>query len=348
MSILLAPQWDEFLSRFPDAHVLQTCAWGELKAAFGWGVARIASGWEKDSTYPAVGAQILFRKLPFGFRLAYIPKGPVGEAGAFQGNGAWQNFWPEVDALCREQKAVFLKVEPDEWQRFQAGVENDSPSGFQRSQHSIQPARTLVVDITGDEDCVLSRMKQKTRYNIRLALKKGVLVRSGADVELFYRLMKATGERDGFGVHSLDYFRRAYELFNPRNECELFFAEYQGEPLAALMVFSHGKRAWYFYGASLSEHRERMPTYLLQWEAIRWARAHACTEYDLWGVPDADLDTLESNFERRGDGLWGVYRFKRGFGGHLRRAPGPWDRIYNRPLYTLYRWWMSRRAGEGA
>jgi lipid II:glycine glycyltransferase (peptidoglycan interpeptide bridge formation enzyme) len=87
-----------------------------------------------------------------------------------------------------------------------------------------------------------------------------------------------------------------------------------------------------------------MPTYLLQWEAMRWARERGCTEYDLWGVPDADEDVLENNFSTRSDGLWGVYRFKRGFGGELRRTVGAWDRVYNPELYTAYRWWINRRG----
>jgi lipid II:glycine glycyltransferase (peptidoglycan interpeptide bridge formation enzyme) len=107
-----------------------------------------------------------------------------------------------------------------------------------------------------------------------------------------------------------------------------------------------GKRATYLYGASSNTHRDAMPTYLIQWEAMRWARAQGCTEYDLWGVPDASPQTLEAEFTERSEGLWGVYRFKRGFGGELRRSAGPWDRVYNRPLYNLYRWWASRR-GEG-
>ena len=104
------------------------------------------------------------------------------------------------------------------------------------------------------------------------------------------------------------------------------------------MVFAHGDRAWYFYGASSDEHRNLMPTYLVQWEAMRWARHQGCREYDLWGIPDADAQTLEAQFTERADGLWGVYRFKRGFGGELRRAPDPWERVYNPLLYRLYRW----------
>jgi peptidoglycan pentaglycine glycine transferase (the first glycine) len=325
MALLNAAEWDAFLSGYPNAHILQTSAWGELKAAFGWSPARLAQG--------QTGAQVLFRRLPLRVNLAYIPRGPVGPE--------WNILLPALDNLCHEKRCVFVKVEPDEWES--PGEPTSSPHGFQPGGQTIQPRRTLIIDLAGDEQALLMRMKQKTRYNIRLAQKKGIVVRPSSDLELFYRLMEKTGQRDRFGVHSLDYYRHAYELFSLRGECELLLAELQGQPLAALMVFTHGLRAWYFYGASSEEHREAMPTYLLQWEAMRWARERGCREYDLWGVPDADEATLEANFEQRKDGLWGVYRFKRGFGGQLCRSSGPWDRVYNPVLYAFYRFWIGRR-----
>jgi lipid II:glycine glycyltransferase (peptidoglycan interpeptide bridge formation enzyme) len=322
--------WEAFLNGYPQAHLLQTAPWGDLKSGFGWQVSRICKG--------NTGAQVLFRPLRLGFSLAYLPKGPVGPD--------WPGLWPEIDALCRRKRAVFLKVEPDAWE--------DSPSaaglpdllpGFIPSPHPIQPPRTIVVDLRGSEDEVLARMKQKTRYNIHLAEKKDVAVRAAGDlgVDAFAQMMTVTGARDGFGVHSPEYYRDAYAAFAPHDDCALLIAEYEGHPLAGLMVFRRGDRAWYLYGASTDQERSRMPAYLLQWEAMRWARERGCTEYDLWGVPDAAQETLESQFEQRRDGLWGVYRFKRGFGGELRRAAAAWDRVYQPALYRLYRLWLVRR-----
>jgi lipid II:glycine glycyltransferase (peptidoglycan interpeptide bridge formation enzyme) len=351
MPEISASDWDAFLQNYPDAHILQTSAWGELKASFDWDTVFVV---KEDKTFSdrSLGALILFRHLMLGLTLAYIPKGPVGIGESEESSSVWEEFWAEVDVLCRRQKAIFLKVEPDIWatpDSLNSSLKLERVSclpGFRISQQDIQPVRTLLVDLNGSEKDVLARMKQKTRYNVRLALKKGVEVYSSSELDVFYRLMLTTGERDAFAVHSEEYYRKAYELFQPRGECVLLMAAYQREPIAAIMVFTHGSRAWYFYGASSDEHRKRMSTYLLQWEGMRWARAQGCRIYDLWGVPNADEAILETHFPHRSEGLWGVYRFKRGFGGQLRRSIGSWDRVYQPLLYTFYRWWTRNRAGE--
>jgi lipid II:glycine glycyltransferase (peptidoglycan interpeptide bridge formation enzyme) len=328
--------WQQFLSGYPNAHILQTGEWGELKASFGWRALRIVVG--------GVGAQVLIRGLPLGFSLAYIPK-PVFREG---GSDETEVFWHEVDAVCRQERAIVLKLEPDAWQAPSIG-DPDLATGdatgaeaadreWQLSPHNIQPPRTIMVDLRGSEEELLGRMKQKCRYNIRLAAKKGVTVRAWSDLDAFHGMMIETGGRDGFAVHSAEYYRRAYDLFHRAGMAELLLAEFEGSPLAAVMVFAHGKRAWYLFGASTERERNRMPAHLLQWEAMRWARAHGAEEYDLWGVPDADEEALESGFENRHDGLWGVYRFKRGFGGQVLRATQARDRVYKRWLYRLYVW----------
>jgi lipid II:glycine glycyltransferase (peptidoglycan interpeptide bridge formation enzyme) len=255
-----------------------------------------------------------------------------------------KGFWQEVDRVCRRARAVFLKIEPDRWEP--AGAHSQqwpaaTNPGFVVSPHNIQPPRTSLVDLRGSEDEILGRMKQKCRYNVRLAEKKGVTVRVWDDLAGFHRMMVETGGRDGFGVHSLEYYRRAYDLFHPGGMADLLVAEHEGQALAALMVFARGRRAWYLFGASTDRERNRMPTYLLQWQAMRWARARGCEEYDLWGVPDEDDPVLEAGFETRGDGLWGVYRFKRGFGGRVVRAAQARDRVYNKLLYRIYLWRYS-------
>lgn len=323
--------WQDFLSRCPDAHILQTPAWGDLKAGYGW-----KPGWVIEGS---LGAQVLLQDLPFGFRVAYLPRGPVSASGPLDSHPDWNQFQAQLDRYCREQKAVFLKAEPDGWQDQLALF-----PGYRSSSHSIQPPRTIAVSLEGSEDEILARMKSKTRYNIRLAGRKGVAVRQIDHVQPFYDLLEDTAERAEFGIHTREYYREAFDLFYPTGECALFLAEFEGVPLASIMVFQREKRSWYFYGASTREHRELMAPYLVQWEAMRWAKSRGCLIYDLWGVPDEEFEILEEQFTRRADGLWGVYRFKRGFGGELKRSPGPWDRVFRPGLYWLYQ--LRNRLAE--
>lgn len=322
--------WDSFVAA-QGGHILQTSKWGQLKRAFGWGDEIVALGREGAIT---AGALVLYRRLPLGLgTIAYVPRGPVidwsdGELAAA--------VLRALSSSARRRRAVLLKLEPDK---------EDNPAmrdrltglGLRPSRHTVQPPRTILVDIDGADEDILGRMNQGTRRKIRMAAKREVIVRrcGSEGLAAFNTLMSITGQRDSFGVHSPEYYQRALDLFAP-DTATLLLASYQGQDLGGLIAFAQGKRAWYFYGASSNEERERMPNYALQWEAIRWAREHGCSAYDLWGIPDEDEATLEAQFQTRDDGLWGVYGFKRGFGGQVWRAVGAWDRVYNPMLYALY------------
>lgn len=332
--------WDPWIAAAPTGHVLQSWAWGELKARFGWRVERVAVG--------AAYAQVLFRPLPLGLgSIAYTPRGPAADLGDDADMAA---LLAAIRPLARRQRALCLKIEPNL---------EDSPDlaarlrtfGFRPSPQSVQPRRTLLVDLEPEPDEILARMKSKTRYNIRLAGRKGVTVRAGDETDLpaFHRLMQRTSQRDDFGIHRQVYYETVHRLFVPRGQARLLLAEYAGQLLAGLVVFAFGDTAAYMYGASSDEHRNRMPAYLLQWEAMRWAREQGCRTYDLWGVPDEDEETLEAEFTQRSDGLWGVYRFKRGFGGRLVRTIGAWDLVYaplRYRLYTLALLWLKRGQAD--
>lgn len=319
--IVSADVWEKFVEKHPEAHLLQTRAWGELKAAFGWEAIHVING---DS-----GALLLIRRLVIGQSIAYLPKGPIGL------------FTPdllrELIEISRKLKAVFLKIEPD---LFDDAHQEIVPEGLTQARvvrtATIQPQRTIVLPIDGSENTWLGRMKQKTRYNINLAEKKGVVVHPSRDIKAFYQMMLTTGERDGFGIHTEAYYQRAFDLFHPSDKCVLLMAYYLDTPLAGLMTFAHGERSWYLYGASNNLERNRMPAYLLQMESLRWAASKGCTVYDLWGIPDHDEAELEQHFIYRQDGLWGVYRFKRGFGGDLKRSVDAYDLVFNPLLYKIY------------
>lgn len=342
--------WEEFVAEHPAGHLLQGWAWGELKTGQGWRAWRLAL---VEAGRPIAGAQLLLRRLPLGFYVGYVPKGPLVD---------WQS--PEqlkavlagLHRICRSQRSIFLKIEPNAPDN-PALTEVLDAHAFVTGA-SVQPRRSLVIDLSPPEATILANMKQKTRYNIRLAERKGVQVRPGtlSDLGAFYEMMQITGRRDGFAIHSLDYYRAAFELFAPQRAA-LLLAEVEGEPVAGLMAFAHGATAYYLFGASSDRHREKMPTYLLQWSAMRWAKERGCASYDLWGIPDADTDTLEAALAQgespqesatghpadMRSGLWGVYRFKRGFGGRPIRTAGAFDYVYNRLGYWLYQRWLARR-----
>jgi len=313
-----------------SAHLLQSPEWGEFKSRFGWRAHLV--------TASDCWAQVLFRKVALAYTVAYIPKGPVGSG--------WDGLWPAVDALCRQNRAVFLQVEPDFFEPAPAEIDLRWFNDFVIEPHTIQPRRTVLVDLRADEADLLAAMKQKTRYNIRLAEKKGVRVSQSNDLEAFYALTQITGARDRFAVHSFAYYKTVFDLFAPKDQCFLLVAVHDDKPLAALMLFVLDERAWYFYGASDDESRNLMPTYLLQWEAMKLAKAKGAVSYDLWGVPDEDEEVLEREFMNRSDGLWGVYRFKRGFGGEIKRSAPAYIKVYNRWLYQLYLW-MRRGKADG-
>ncbi|UCC50329.1 MAG: peptidoglycan bridge formation glycyltransferase FemA/FemB family protein [Anaerolineaceae bacterium] len=333
--------WDAFVASHPHGSLLQTTNWARLKNRFGWSSQRV---WLKQDGRFVAGAQILFRSAVLGmFKIGYIPHGPLVD---------WKNeeqievLFSQIDQSVYQHGAGILKMEPLLWQKDISASDWDV---ICEKHHclitidTIQPPNTIMVDLQPSEDEILAAMKQKTRYNIRLSARKDVTVREGAadDVPIFNQLMQVTGQRDNFGTHAPEYYRDAFQLFAP-NEAVLLIAEYEARPLAAAFITAFGKTGSYLYGASGNEERNRMPAYAIQWAAMRWAKEKGCTQYDLWGIPDAPADQLETEFTGRRDGLWPVYRAKRGYGGQIQRTVGAADRVYNQRLYRLYNWWRNR------
>ena len=325
--------WDTFVANFKGSNILQTTNWGRLKAEFGWEWEIVALGRKRA---PTAGALVLYKQLPLKLgTLAYVPRGPLVD---WNDEVQLSALLANIETSARQHRAWALWLEPEE--RDGAIIRQLLPAfGFQRSNTHVQPPRTILVGLEASEEDILMRMKSKTRYNIRYAGRKGVTVRRGTveDAGLYYGLMAKTGRRNEFGIHSEAYYRRTLELFLPTGNAVLLIAEVEDEPVAAIIVFSWGDKAWYMYGASSNRHRNKMPTYALQWAAIKWAKEKGCTTYDLWGVPDYNEETLEAKFTERHDGLWGVYRFKRGFGGEVVRFAGLWEKPLN-PFYPVARW----------
>ena len=201
--------------------------------------------------------------------------------------------------------------------------------GWQYSNDQIQFRNTVLVNLVPSEEELLARMKQKTRYNIRLAERKGVVIRPGslADLDTLYQMYAETSVRDGFVIRGRDYYLEVWRNFMKAGLAEPLLAEVEGQVVAAVVVFRFAGKAYYLHGMSRGLHRERMPNYLLQWEAMRRAKAAGCTGYDLWGAPEEFQES---------DPMWGVFHFKEGLSGKVVRTLGAWDFPASPWLYHLY------------
>lgn len=255
----------------------------------------------------------------------------------------------DLQLFAKKQGAIFIKLDPDvligtgipqhedarEDKNGQTVISALKGNGWLFSSDQIQFRNTVYIDVSGSEEEMLARMKQKTRYNVRLAEKKGVNVRVGtlADLPLLFKMYAETSLRDGFTIRNEGYYQEVWEAFMKRSEvipepsAEPLIAEVDGKPIAAIIVFFFAGRAYYLYGMSFEAHREKMPNYLLQWEAMRRAKVRGCSVYDLWGAPDQFNE---------GDSMWGVFRFKEGLGGQVIRTLGAWDYPASRIWYKTY------------
>ena len=375
-------RWNSLLSNLPNPHFLQTYEWGQVKAKFGWSplyavwtadgkfaVLKETDTWSLNADYCVAAALILRRQIlrnGFAARLSilYSPRGPLLD---------WSNeplrnrVLDDLQTFARKQGAIFLKMDPDVVEGTgvphsqEDVVDNTGETvmselerrGWGYASDQIQFKNTVLIDLNPTEEELLARMKQKTRYNIRLAEKKGVTMRvgTGEDLAMLYKMYAETSLRDGFVIRDEGYYQTVWQLFMAENHsqssnspisslqlpitnyrlptpsAEPLIAEVDGEPVAAIFVFYFAGCAYYVYGMSRAVHREKMPTYLLQWEAMKRAKAKGCTIYDLWGAPDVFDES---------DSMWGVYRFKEGLGGKVVRTLGAWDFAPNPLWYKIY------------
>lgn len=330
--------WDEAVLD-TRGHMLQSWRWGAFKQQFGWEVERVAVGTAGGTAL----AQILFRGRA-GVSIGYVPRGPVL---APNDPEAAEALWDAIDRVARRRRALTIIVEPD-------GMLPELASGgrrFVEGPAHIQPSRTVKVDLRDDE-ALLAQMHQKTRYNIRLAQRRGVAVRlaSASDhaVETFYALLTDTAQRNEFRIHEAAYYRAFLDEFG--DDAVLTFAEIAGKPVAGLIALSFGDEAIYMYGASSTRDRAHGAGFLIQFEAMRWARERGCRCYDLWGIPAHDPRTTN---EESGDRIagttgqdWrGLYEFKTRFGGRIVQYPPTSERRYWPALAALARRFYSPGGG---
>lgn len=329
-------RWDAFMEEHVQGHFLQSWGWGELKRGARWQPLRLVLEQEPEEMLVAA-AQVLRRTAPglpprLG-HLAYLPKGPVVDWLAMTPDGLSlaRLFLLKLSAFLRRQGALAWQVEPHltaETTAGQTALALLHDLGFHTTQ-PVQPLRTIALDLQPDEQTLLAHMKEKWRYNLRLAARKGVEVRVANSLEelrAWYALLETTGERDRFGIHALDYYYKVWKIFVPRSQARLFLAYADEELLAGIFVARLAHEAIYLYGASSNVWRNLMPNYLLQWEAIRWARQVGARSYDFWGIPASD---------EADEAMVGVYRFKSGWGGCTHSFLGNFQYDYHPHMLRL-------------
>ncbi|MCA9946234.1 MAG: peptidoglycan bridge formation glycyltransferase FemA/FemB family protein [Ardenticatenaceae bacterium] len=330
--------WQQALAAMPGGHALQSWAWAEQKSRWGWTPLPLTLTIGESSWEPLATAMVLKRKIPrTPFCILYVPKGPALN---YKDGALRRVVLAELENIARRERAIFIKIDPEVVKSWGDEVERPSPlgskftqelksRGWRFSTEQIQFRNTVELDLTEAEENLLAAMKSKTRYNIRLAGRKEIVVRAGteADFPTMAEMYAETAARDGFGIRPSAYYLDAWQSFHQAGMGHLLVAEFEDEPVAAVYLVRFGNRVIYMYGASTDKERQRMPNYLLQWEAIRWAKAQGCTVYDFWGAPDEFVES---------DRLWGVWRFKAGFNGQVVRHIGAWDFPVRPLLYQLY------------
>jgi len=317
--------FNHYVASHPAGDVLQTTYWGDLKSHTGWEpfpLAIVSDGQIQAS------ALILKRKLPLpGKSIFYSPRGPL-----FSNLAALEQLIKAGKELAREHGAILWKMDPaithdnPIWPQI-AGKMHAVDTGLDFD--SVQPKFIMELDIRPSLDELLANMKNKTRYNIRYAQRKGVRIvmsKSKLDLEIFYPLLQETAARDGFTIRSFAYFEHLWDCLIASRVAQLFLAFHDNQPLAGAIAFRLGKRAWYVYGASSNTNRNLQASYALQWEMIRWAKGMGCTIYDFRGV-SGDMNPENP--------LYGLYRFKEGFGARLVEYVGEHDLALS-PLYHIW------------
>lgn len=322
-------EYKEFLEGHERCNFQQSPEW-----------ARVKSNWKnevvlaEDSQGKIIGSlSILIRKMPIFGNIMYSSRGPVCDIHNME---VLKQLTDGANELAKKYKAIVLKIEPDiesEDKIFRDIVTNlgykikDDAKDF---KDEIQPRYVFRLDIKGKtEEEIMAGFKQKWRYNIRLATKKGVEVREGTreDLKAFHKIMIETGARDGFIVRSLEYFEKMYDELAPKH-MKLLMAYYEDKPISGVIPIFYGNKTWYLYGASSNAHRNLMPNYLLQWEMIKMAIERHDDIYDFRGVSGV----VDENHPQ-----YGLYRFKQGFGATFTEFIGEIYIPFKPLTYSLYK-----------
>lgn len=314
---------NNFIVQAGRSNFLQSWEWGEFQQACGNPIKRV--GIQEGNELRAV-ALLIRKPLWGGWSYGYCPRGPLWPEEQGSANPL---FLAKILELARKEKAIFFRFD----------YPGPSLPTFLRTQTQkapldVQPRCTLILDLRQSEADLLAGMKAKTRYNIRLSLRKGITLSQGfaaQDFQEFWRLARLTATRDGFQCHPKKYYQRMVQILGQSGFLRMFLAHYRGEVITANLVIFFGHRATYLHGASSDQYRNVMAPYFLQWQQILAAKERGCLAYDFWGIASSRDPVLEKKWA-------GITRFKNGFGGQEESCAGTYDCVIHPTLYRLYRW----------
>lgn len=333
-------RFNEYIARFETGDLLQSYEWGDLKARGGWKPIRVVA---ESSGEIIAAASMLKRGIPKTNRcIMYAPRGPVLDT---QNGQLVHEFTEFLKKIALSEGAILLKIDPPVPIEDDLSEANLRSAGFNRLSAEgfggTQPKCVMQLDLDKPIDEVMASFKEKWRYNIRLAKRRGVTVSLDCtrdDLPTFYNILRETAQRDGFLVRSLQYFEDMWDVLVPAGFMRLALTYYQDKPVAGAIAYLFGDKAMYTYGASSNEHRNVMPNHLMQWELIQWAHDEGCKWYDFRGVSPRKQPV-------ENDPLAGLNRFKEGFNPRFVEYIGEYDLVLSPSFYWLWsvaRPWVSK------
>jgi peptidoglycan pentaglycine glycine transferase (the first glycine) len=331
--------WDRFVEATHGGAYQQSSRWAQVKSTVNWRCIRLILF--RDDQIVA-GCQALVRSFARVGSVAYVSRGPLV---ADSDPGALAAILEALQRLVKEERLLYLKLQPP-WDR------NDMPAvlrnyKFVRSGLDTAPSVTTRVDLRQSTDDMLAAMHTTARRNIRQAQRRGVVIREGGgdDLPVFYELVEATSRRQKFAPYPQSYFEHMWRVFNEKGHAHLLLAEYQGEPLASVLLIGFGDSVVYKMGGWSGANSSIRPNELLHWTGMQWGRDRGHQYYDLEGIDRSVGEALLAEPGRIRSPLHGTTRFKLGFGGEVVRYPGTYD-YASHPLFGLPLRWLAPNLGR--
>jgi len=311
--------FDSYVDKHPDGHPMQTYSWGEFKKSHGW----TPRYFQVNDAHGICGSFVGLEKSKFGIRILYIPKGPL-----WSNDESREFIFSKIKQLAKEY--FFVRISPASFNLSQNNAFQDilQNNGFMYSKNKqLQTKATIYIDINPAEEDILASFHTKTRYNVRLAEKRGVTVENlhVKDIDVFYELMQKMAKRQSYSLHNKDYFLDLFQ--NHSGIVDFFVARYEGKIIGTLVILHGSQKSFYLYGAFDNEYRKHMANYLLHWEVIKFAKNRGDKIYDLQGIP---VDTSPEH------PMYNFYKFKKGFSNKEIEFPGEYDFTNYKLFYKIW------------